>query len=173
MKKTLTLILVLGLLLCTFSAHAESETYAGMPAQTASETYAGMPAQAASETYAETSAQAANETYAETSAPTLTVGQDGVVRDASGQIYGATKAHDAWIQQQHAQGLSTNAVAYRPLTVRNGAIYSDQTGEIIGYVSDFVGKLGDSSPSTSALFACAAALCALSVGCRKRRTAVR
>lgn len=161
MKKTLTRILVLGLLLCAFSAHAESETYTGMPSHAESETYAGMPSQAASET------------YAETSAPTLTVGQDGIVRNASGQIYGATKAYDAWIQQQHAQELSTNAVAYRPLTVRNGAIYSDQTGELIGFVSDFVGKLGDSSPNTSALFACAAALCALSVGCRKRRTTAR
>lgn len=115
---------------------------------------------------------------AESETPNLTrsgytVAENGIVRDASGQIVGATEEYDAWVERQHAQGLSTNAVAYRPLTIQNGEVYDAQSGAQIGTTAAYVGQLGDSSPSTFLLFACAAAFLTLCAVCRKRRMAAQ
>ena len=108
---------------------------------------------------------------------TLTEGEDGLVRDPQGIVYGATKARDAWIEKMHNQGYSATAVAYRPLTIRSGVVRSDVTGLIIGYTTGYagyVGELGDSWTETAA----AGALGALALGGmiaaeRKRRCLCR
>ena len=81
----------------------------------------------------------------------LIVGEDGLVRDSSGMVYGATKSYDDWLARMHAQGKATNAIAYRPLSVVDGYVYSDVTGERIGVLSETfrTAELGDSSVGIS------------------------
>ena len=117
MKKILKAILVLLTILC-FSVCASAETfYTPIATRTA-----------------------------ETAEP-LTVGEDGLVRDPSGMIYGATKAYDDWLARMHAQGYATNAVAYRPLSVVEGLVYSDVNGALVGSLNGMhsTAELGDES----------------------------
>jgi len=143
MKKTLKTLVALFLILCLFPGALAETFYTPIALRTA-----------------------------ETTEP-LTVGEDGLVRDPSGRVYGATKAYDEWVRRMQAQGYATTSVAYRPLTVVDGNVYSDVNGALVGMLSGVVrtAELGDSSVGSVAI----AALAAAALGCMayagKRRRA--
>lgn len=132
MKKVLTMVLGMLVVLCSFCALAETDW---------------------------------------TALERLTVGEDGLVRDLSGTVVGATPAHGEWVERMHAQGITTTLVSYRPLTVRDGIVYEDRTGNAIGFAADYVGRLGDSPVSTAVICVLAAASLAGVLGARKKRLA--
>ena len=142
MKKTLKTLVALFLILCLFPAALAETFYTPIALRTA-----------------------------ETTEP-LTVGEDGLVRDPSGKVYGATKAYDEWVRRMQAQGFATNSVAYRPLSVVDGNVYSDVNGALIGRLTGIAStaELGDSPVGVSAIIAAAAvALSAAIVAGRRRR----